>query len=724
MTPIDMFPDDVLLEIFDVYVGENPEAWQQLVHVCRRWRCLVFASSRRLNVRIVCTLERPIRDLLDIWPILPILVQGQIYKTSPLDNIIAVLGHRNRVSGINLWDLASSQLTEVLAAMNEPFPELMDLHLRTFDEIAPLDPDLFLGGSAPRLRYLQLESIPYPGLPKLLMSATHIVSLRLYDIPHSGYISPEAMVTCLSQLTSLEILCLEFRPLQSHLDWEGQRLPLPTRSIIPALIYFHFRGVGEYLEDLTSRINAPRLNYVSINFTGEIGLDSPYLSQFISRTPALKALDKAHVTLDDNAGGVTLSSKVSAPGHFNVEIPFGASEWQLSALSRICNLSLPPVAAVEDLYIDENLQLNWDYPTESEEWLELLKPYISVKRLYLSDHLSQRIAPALRLLVGDRVTEVLPTLENIFLEKPQSRPSVPYKEGIEQFISPEHPPNLYSHSPQPWNPSLLDHEQDFTAPPSAPQLDWQNFPLEGPQPSGPSSLQEDTWQFILPQQSEPQGLHLDRRIEQSGLSDGEGSEQHSFAAQLPLLYDLYSEESQASGPFQEGGWSDPQNAHLDWLQPASGPFHELEGFQQQSSSTAQLPTLQNLYSEDSQPQPSGSFQREGDDWPDLQNLHLDYWSQQPPLPELLFHEDGFEQHSSAQSTLQSLESEDYSQPPRPILREDRWPDPQNVRLEDVSQHWQHPSGLFLWEECIAQFVAARQKTAHPVTISFWERTNV
>ena len=48
-----MLPDDVLLDIFDFYVVEAMEdeevlyldkisAWHTLVHVCRRWRSVVF----------------------------------------------------------------------------------------------------------------------------------------------------------------------------------------------------------------------------------------------------------------------------------------------------------------------------------------------------------------------------------------------------------------------------------------------------------------------------------------------------------------------------------------------------------------------------------------------------------------------------------------------------------------------------------------------------------
>lgn len=106
----------------------------------------------------------------------------------------------------------SSQLEDVSAAMQAPFPELTDLLLWSNETASePVLPNSFLGGSAPRLRYLQLRGIPFPGLPKLLLSAAHLVHLYLYDIPYSGYISPEAMVAGLSVLNSLEDLRLKPR---------------------------------------------------------------------------------------------------------------------------------------------------------------------------------------------------------------------------------------------------------------------------------------------------------------------------------------------------------------------------------------------------------------------------------------------------------------------------------------------------------------------------------
>ena len=128
------------------------------------------------------------------------------------------------------------------------FPELASLYLSVEDlSYGPLIPDSFLGGSAPRLRYLSLISIPFLGLPDLLLSATHLVSLSLLNIHHSEYILPETMATCLSVLTSLESLRLGFEPSQSSPDQESRRSPLPTRSVLPALEGFSFKGVNGYL---------------------------------------------------------------------------------------------------------------------------------------------------------------------------------------------------------------------------------------------------------------------------------------------------------------------------------------------------------------------------------------------------------------------------------------------------------------------------------------------
>ena len=229
--------------VFDQHVNdgaqhllERENTWQSLVHVCRRWRSIVFGSPRHLNglnLQLVCTGRTPARDRLDVWPALPLIIWSYgDHRTGSVDNIIAVFECRDRVCQINLTNVSSSVLEE----MQQPFPALLFLFLQSVD--MPVVPDSFLGGSAPRLRYIELSNLPFSGLPKLLLSTTHLDILRLRYIPHSGYISPEAMVTALSVLTSLEELTLRFQSPRSCPDRASRRPPPSTRSVLPVLTRF------------------------------------------------------------------------------------------------------------------------------------------------------------------------------------------------------------------------------------------------------------------------------------------------------------------------------------------------------------------------------------------------------------------------------------------------------------------------------------------------------
>ena len=118
--------------------------------MCLRRRSLVLSSPQRLKLQLSCTPETPARVTLEVWPVLPLLVQGHIPETSDADDIVAVLEHRHRVCKIDL-NVPSSQFGKVSTAMREPFPKLTDLSLWSYDETAPALSDLFLGGSAPQV---------------------------------------------------------------------------------------------------------------------------------------------------------------------------------------------------------------------------------------------------------------------------------------------------------------------------------------------------------------------------------------------------------------------------------------------------------------------------------------------------------------------------------------------------------------------------------------------
>ena len=440
LAPIDILDDDVLLGIFYFYVGEDKDAfevtmaWQSLVHVCRRWRNVVFGSPRHLNLRLLCTTETPARDMLDVWPPLSLIIHGSGYHaTKGVDNVIAVLERSIRVCKIDL-DITSWQLGTVLPAMEVPFPELTYLRLVSYDVATPAAPDSFLACSAPRLQELWLDRVLFPGLPRLLWSATRLVTLCLRGIPHLEYISPDLMVASLSASASLERLMLQYLYFEPHRDEERRHPPPRTRTVLPALTHFEFEGVDEYLEDLVSRIDVPRLNHLDVTFLGDIVFDIPFMVEFTRRTPTFDALDEAHVIFCNTAVQLKLPSWTSGnDGQLDVEIPRASLHAQLSSVVQICTSFLPPISSVASLYIYQT-EKRCEDDVENTQWLELLRSFTTMKNLYLCKRSAPRISTVLQEVVTTgRMLEVLPTLQNIFLQ--DFPPSGLVQEGVGLFAT-------------------------------------------------------------------------------------------------------------------------------------------------------------------------------------------------------------------------------------------------------------------------------------------------
>jgi F-box-like len=431
---IDLLPDVALLEIFDFYMDELwMYAWYTLVQVCRKWRRVVFGSPRRLDLRLHCSASTPVRETLSVWPLLPIVIWGDGHEVWGVDNIIAALEHSDRISQLDLTDISSLQLEKVLATMHQPFPTLTQLQLWPRGETVSVVPTSFLGGNAPCLKSLNLDGIPFPGLPGLLVSATHLVDLYYRNIPHSGYISPEAMVTCLSALTNLEILEIGFGTPRWLPDRQSQSPPPPPHVLLPALTELRYKGVSDYLEDILARIDAPLLNKLGITLFNELIFDTPQLTHFINHTPKFVAHDEARVFFSDR--GVWITIPQSFDGRVHLEISCRQSDWQLSALAQICSSPFPwaVISTVERLFIESgSWQPHWQEDIESSQWLELLHPFSAVKDIFLSSELTPHIAPALQDVVEGRATGVLPALQTLFLEEPP--PSGPLQETTGELV--------------------------------------------------------------------------------------------------------------------------------------------------------------------------------------------------------------------------------------------------------------------------------------------------
>jgi F-box-like len=454
MTRIDRLPDNVLLEIFDFcklqvvdpffYPRDWNRIWNMLTRVCRRWRYIVLGSPRRLDLRIFCTATTPTRMLLDIWPPFPISIYGTLRVNEGVENLTAALEHRDRISQICIYQINGPGLERLIGAMHEPLPALIHFDLASTDEPVPMLHET-LGGSAPCLKWFILSGIPFPTFPKFILSATHIVYLVLFDIPNSGYISPEVMATCLAALPNLNHLALGFRsPLSRHLQ---VGLPPLSRVVLPALTSHYFKGASEYFEDFLARTHIPLLNSLYMQLFMDLIFDIPRTRQFIDRAEGLRPLNHAWVRCDLKR----ITINLGIPTRIQLDILCEERDWQLSSLAHVCHQFLP-LSSVEQLTVCElypDAPLNWEDDMDPSQWLELFHPFIAVRDLCVAKQFVPFVTAALQDLTGERTMEVLPVLNNLSLEGFEA--PGPVQQAIKPFVSARqisgHPIFIQSESP-------------------------------------------------------------------------------------------------------------------------------------------------------------------------------------------------------------------------------------------------------------------------------------
>ena len=438
-----MLQDDVLLEIFDFYrklVSRHNGMWKwrKLLHICQRWRYIVLASPRRLDLRIECDRRTPTWKLLDIWPPFPISVSYESWGARGVHNIFAALQRRNRISQIDFSRLTCGELEQFAPAMDEPFPILTDLCVQTFKADLPGVtaelPDSFLGGFAPCLQSFFLEGTAFPALPNLILSASHFHSLYLFGIPHAGYIPPEAMVAFLLPLHNLKGLTIGFtspesRPLQTD-------PPSLTHALLPSLTKFGFHGASEYLVDFIARIDTPMLDSFHMRFLSDVIPNTSQLHTFIIRADRLKPFIQAEVYL----GSCEVRAIFKPLANPGLNITCEVLDWPLPSMMRLYEQLLTIPSQVEQLELSEDwdeldfsVEDGWYEDLHSPLWLQLLIPFVSVKSLYVSKNLGPFVACALENLTGENVTQVLPTLDNLFFEGFGSSGFV--EETIKSFVS-------------------------------------------------------------------------------------------------------------------------------------------------------------------------------------------------------------------------------------------------------------------------------------------------
>jgi hypothetical protein len=201
----------------------------------------------------------------------------------------------------------------------------------------------------------------------------------------------------------------------------------------------YFKSDSEYLEDIVSRLEAPLLRYTEITFFNQLIFNTPLLRHFISRTATFREADRASISCNEDGAVFSFYPENRADENTGVVLRISCKplDWQISSLAQVCNTSFPPFLMLErldiDIYNARDLLLEWQDDMEDTQWLDLLRPFTSVKDLDLSEGSFPFTAPALQELSGETAIEVLPALQNLSLTEPQ--PSGPVKDAIRKIIA-------------------------------------------------------------------------------------------------------------------------------------------------------------------------------------------------------------------------------------------------------------------------------------------------
>lgn len=191
-----------------------------------------------------------------------------------------------------------------------------------------------------------------------------------------------------------------------------------------------FRGVSEYLEDLLARIDTPQLVTLDITFLHRRTIETTQLTELISSPSKFKAHNRGRVVLESNLAFWVVALQ-TLDGSLSLGISGKQPDWELPSLAEVCSSSLPHILAMEHLYLFGGYmqQLFGKVVIDFPDFLELLDPFVAVKSLYVSDEFTFHVAYALGSLVDERVMEVLPALQTLFLQHPDTRES-----GVQRSI--------------------------------------------------------------------------------------------------------------------------------------------------------------------------------------------------------------------------------------------------------------------------------------------------
>ena len=395
--------------------------WYKLVHVCQRWRNVIFGSSSYLALSLVCTNGTPVANILAHSPPLPLLIDYSDeycdFTAEDEEGAILALKQRDRVRRIRLF-VRTMSLRDLIVAIDEEYPILEYLIIgRQIGDLTILEFPKAL--QAPHLCHLMLIDVTLPIGSLLLTNALGLVTLYLYMVHPSTYFHPNTLLQWLSFMPQLETLTIAFfdafaspnPDLHRHLTHS----PYITPVTLPNLRCFKFRGGSTYLEALVHQIATPRLEKLQIVFTKQPTFSVPHLAQFIKTTESLR-FDSAIFVFFEGPADMKLYSRGETETYaISIIVKCLRPTWQVSSVAQISNALSQVLSTVDHLALEEVHTPSSEGRSDVDptELRRLLRSFNNVKTLLIAERLIEHVSRCLQLDDGEDPLELLPDLQEL-----------------------------------------------------------------------------------------------------------------------------------------------------------------------------------------------------------------------------------------------------------------------------------------------------------------------
>ena len=444
-TSIDILDDDSLLNIFRLYrpvILDEDEVddcriltggewsrerwWYKLVHVCRRWRFLILASSSHLGLCLVCTYRTPVARMLAHSPPLPLIIDhlDQGHEVSPKyeEWMLLALQQQDRVRGIRIV-MPIQDILKLTVTMDKEFPMLDHLHISLLrKETLNVTFTLPEGFRAPRLRHLLLRNFAFSIKSPILTTSTGLITLSLEGISASAYFSPSDLLQQLSSMPQLETLGIAFFSPIPDGDAGIQLLktPITTHVSLPNLCWFGFGGTSAYLEVLLPHLSTPCLEKLQIWFFNQPSFPVPHLRQSLRTAVNIRFSSVSLLFHEMFVALIAYPHEGARIYTFHLEVFRRYLDLQIESAAKLFSGLRTELSAVEHLSLEYEgaSPLVWDDEAYRAQWREVLGSFSNVETLLVSNDLISELSGSLQSHDGELSSELLPELKELQYSAP------------------------------------------------------------------------------------------------------------------------------------------------------------------------------------------------------------------------------------------------------------------------------------------------------------------